>query len=153
MNVEYSLSEAPFSDAQIAELSRLALEVFPTLDEADSAWRLAHLPDVSCFEARQGDRLVGFKTGYAVTSKRFYSWLGGVHPDFRRRGIAGELMRRQHLWLSERGYQEVETRVDASNEVMAWLNMAVGYSAIGAIDVDGEARLICRKRLAGGDPA
>lgn len=39
---------------------------------------------------------VGFKLGYVIEgSKTFFSWLGGVHPDFRRRGIARSLLKYQ----------------------------------------------------------
>jgi GNAT superfamily N-acetyltransferase len=153
MEIAFSLSETPFTDAQVAEVNGLAGDVFKAVDEEDNAWRLTSLPDVSCFEAREGELLVGFKIGYAITSKRYYSWLGGVHAEFRGRGIARELMRRQHQWLRDRGYREVETRVFSDNEIMAHLNLSAGFEFVGAIETDGVARLIGRKRLTAGDAA
>jgi hypothetical protein len=55
--------------------------------------------------------LVGSKLGYAETSHRYYSWLGGLHPDFRQRGIGSCLMEQQHmLRLNQRsGFETIGT--------------------------------------------
>jgi len=48
--------------------------------------------------------VAGYKIGYELDSDRFYSWLGGVDENHRNKGIASKLMRRQHLYLKEKGY-------------------------------------------------
>ena len=45
--------------------------------------------------AVEEDRLLGFKLGYSESSNQFYSWLGGVLPHARRRGIARLLLQQQ----------------------------------------------------------
>ncbi|MFK8164878.1 MAG: GNAT family N-acetyltransferase [Lewinella sp.] len=48
----------------------------------------------------------GFKVGYERDGY-WYSWLGGVHPDYRRRGVARILADRQDEWARQQGYSSV----------------------------------------------
>lgn len=48
----------------------------------------------------------GFKVGYEREGF-WYSWLGGVHPDFRRRGVARALADAQDEWARQKGYPHV----------------------------------------------
>lgn len=48
----------------------------------------------------------GFKVGYEREGY-WYSWLGGVHPHFRRRGVARALADAQDAWARDRGYPHV----------------------------------------------
>ena len=131
MDIEFGLHLPPFASGLIEELVALSLRVFGQLAPRYVTWRLAHMPDVSAFCATSAGQLVGFKAGYAMTELKYYSWLGGVHPDFRRRGIASELMERQHRWLVQRGYAMVETAVNQENLAMAQANLRHGFSVCG----------------------
>ena len=152
VNITYRLGRQPVSEVLTDELMELSVAVFETADRLDGSWRLTHMPDLTCFEARDGDRLVGFKLGYAVTSLRYYSWLGGVHPAYRRKGIARALMDRQHDWLESRDYLHVETETMQSNQEMARLNMSAGFGAVGMKFTGDEPRIIYRKSLATSSP-
>jgi ribosomal protein S18 acetylase RimI-like enzyme len=147
LEIAYRLTLKPLSAELAEELVALSTRVFGSGDRTDGAWRFEHMPDLSCFEARAREALVGFKLGYAVTSRRYYSWLGGVDPAWRRRGIAAELMRRQHQWLEERGYQFVETETVHDNHAMCSLNTAVGFNAVGMKFTPPAPKIIYRKRL------
>ena len=70
---------------------------------------------------------VGFKIGYESGGDAFYSWLGGVHPEFRRRGIARTLLERQHAWCRSRGYAAVTTEAVNHNRAMLLLNLSRGF--------------------------
>lgn len=59
--------------------------------------------------AIDSDGVIGYKIGYEERTGRFYSWLGGVNPELRGRGIASELMRRQHKWCRDNDYQVIRT--------------------------------------------
>lgn len=48
--------------------------------------------------ARAEGRAVAYKLGYAISEREFYSWLGGVLPEYRRKGIASELRQAQEAW-------------------------------------------------------
>jgi len=60
--------------------------------------------------AMNNNRIVGYKMGYEIDSDKFYSWLGGVDPKFRKHGIASDLLNKQHDYLLQRGYKAVQTK-------------------------------------------
>jgi predicted GNAT superfamily acetyltransferase len=93
-------------------------------------------------------RVVGYKVGYEERTNRFYSWLGGVHPEYRNRGIASELMRRQHEWCEQQGYAVIRTHTKNKWRNMLILNIQHGFDIIGTYtDGKGEPKIILEKRL------
>ncbi len=149
MTIQFAFTTSPITRDFADRLLDLSVAVFGDDDRLDGSWRLQNMPDLSSFTATSNDRLVGFKLGYAATSKRYYSWLGGVHPDFRRLGIALALMERQHEWVASRGYQVIETEVSQANHGMAQLNEQVGFVPAGFRFDAERPRVIYRKYLAG----
>jgi GNAT superfamily N-acetyltransferase len=58
--------------------------------------------------AEKGGELLGFKVGYQWdTPATFYSWMGGVIPEFRGKGIATALAEEQERWAKARGFTSV----------------------------------------------
>lgn len=145
--LEFQLLQAPYAEPLLDELHALGLEVFGALDRAELAWRLRELPRASLFVAR-AQQLVGFKLGYAVASARYYSWLGAVHPAWRRQGIALQLLERQHRWLLEQGFTAVETAAVPSNLAMLSLNLRAGFRIIGNYCREDDLRVLLAKPLA-----
>lgn len=136
----------PFSLIQVRDIAELSERVFspPVID---FEWRLARMPDASVFVAVDSGRLIGFKAGYAVAERRYYSWLGAVHPDFRGHGIATDLAFEQHTWLANRGYTTVETATLAGNQRMARLNLKLGFSVDGSKLEPHGLKVLWSKRL------
>ena len=130
-DLEYRLTKAPFSEPEIQELVGLAGKIFGSANATDISWRLEKMPDVTCFAAWSDGVPIGFKIGYALTSVRYYSWLGGVDQAFRRQGIAQALMDRQHAWIPENGYISVETGAQQDNLAMTRLNHVSGFQVVG----------------------
>lgn len=91
---------------------------------------------------------VGFKLGYEDRPRRFLSWLGGVVERRRGRGIAGELMRRQHAGLAAAGYAEVRTNTFQRWLAMLRLDLAHGFEVLGTeAHRSGKPKLLLAKRL------
>jgi predicted GNAT superfamily acetyltransferase len=67
--------------------------------------------------------LVGFKLGCRQGGMLFYSWLGGVHPEARRRGLAQRLMAAQQRWARSKGHAQIETPTRAANRTMTITNL------------------------------
>ncbi|OIQ24982.1 GNAT family N-acetyltransferase [uncultured Vibrio sp.] len=77
--------------------------------------------------ALSGDQPIGFKIGYRLDSKTFYSWFGGVSPEGRKRGIAQSLLERQEQWAREQAYQAI--KVKSQNRYPSMLRLLIfnGY--------------------------
>ncbi|MBW2267892.1 MAG: GNAT family N-acetyltransferase [Deltaproteobacteria bacterium] len=147
----FDLALPPVAVERVSQVIGLAETIFGPIDGSDLEWRLGHLPDPSLFLASDPAGLVGFKFGYASTSTRYHSWLGGVALRARRQGIARQLMHFQHSWLLSRGYSEIETGTIGSNESMHQLNLEFGFKVIGSYNRDGMPRIMLHKRLAPAD--
>lgn len=95
-----------------------------------------------------GERVIGYKIGYEDRKSRFYSWLGGVYPEYRGQGIASELMRKQHEWCKDTGYKVVRTQTKNKWRNMLILNLRHGFDIVGTYtDEKGETKIILEKRL------
>ena len=145
------LSNQP--DTVLDELMVLICAVFPDIKQDDARWRLLHMPCCVVFCARAEGQLVGFKVGYATKSRHYYSWLGGVHPQWLRQGIARRLMEQQHAWLQSEGFTTVETGAQATNEAMCELNLSSGFEVVGSREKNRGLELTFEKQLARADDA
>ncbi|WP_035476993.1 MULTISPECIES: GNAT family N-acetyltransferase [Aliagarivorans] len=85
---------------------------------------------VSCCDGKP----VAYKAGYHIDDREFYSWLGGVVPAFRKRGIATILRERQEAWALEQGYQWVSVKSMNKYPPMLQLLLASGYQICGYED-------------------
>ena len=145
------LNQKPFDLAfinQFIDLSEIAFA-----NAAEESWinglnrRLENMPDVAVFTMCEGDRLAGYKAGYATSYDRYYSWLGAVDPKFQRQGIARRLMQAQHDWLSASRFTLLETQVSKSNKAMLELNLSSGFQISGEFSKRGEPYLILEKTV------
>lgn len=93
--------------------------------------------------AVDGERVVGYKFGYQDRPGRFYSWIGGVDPEYRRRGIASRLMEKQHRLLERAGFREVRCHTRNRFRAMLLLSIAHGFDVIGLVG----SRLVLAKTL------
>src|SRR5262245_5063926 len=81
--------------------------------------------------ARIKDRPVGFFMGFELKPTTFFAWFYGVLPDYRRQGIATQLMEAVHEWAREQEYESV--RLECHNSARAMLHLAIelGYTVAG----------------------
>ncbi|MET4106954.1 GNAT family N-acetyltransferase [Hymenobacter sp. UYP22] len=105
---------------------------------------------VQVWLAYEDDQLVGCKLGYERKPGHYYSWLGGVHPGFRGRGIAAELMRQQHAWCAAQGYHRVRTHTYNRWRAMLLLNLRHGFDIIGTVQSSRGLTIVLEKELTAG---
>lgn len=109
---------------------------------------LAEKKNPLIFVAVDKDRVVGFKMGYEYADGTFYSWLGGVHSDFRGKGIASELMRRQHELIKSFGYTKIRTISRNKRREMLLLNIKFGFDVIETfVSEKGNHKILLEKKL------
>ncbi|MCL1142776.1 GNAT family N-acetyltransferase [Shewanella gaetbuli] len=106
----------------IAQLSAQVPELDKPQTQLDIAERLAANPCLILVAYVEGE-VAGFKLGYAKQNDEFYSWLGGVLPDFRQLGLAKTMLEYQEKWAAEQGYKRLS--VKTRNHFNAMLNMLV----------------------------
>lgn len=94
-------------------------------------------------------KIVGFKIGYEWNKKTFYSWVGGVTPDYRKRGIAKQLADEMESACLEMGYTII--RMKTQNRFKAMLHFAIGngfhLTEVIQKEKPEQNRIILEKRL------
>ena len=81
--------------------------------------------------AESENRIVGYCAIFLPGAKAAADVLTvAVLPEFRRQGIARELMHQMELWATERGAASVMLEVETFNESAIALYQALGYSQI-----------------------
>ncbi|KNH11763.1 GNAT family N-acetyltransferase [Vibrio cyclitrophicus] len=77
--------------------------------------------------AEDDDVLLGFKIGYALDQRTFYSWFGGVSPLARNKGVAQAQLEAQEAWVQKQGYEQL--KVKSRNQFPAMLRLLLrnGY--------------------------
>ena len=129
MSIEITSDVSPTLCREIENLEQI---VFPntyrpgrfTLEAPDKKGLLALL-------IRENNDLVAYKVGYRLKPDTFYSWVGGVHPEYRYKGFAKKLMKTQHQLLKENGYAFVRTKTRMTFRGMLILNLKYGFDITG----------------------
>ena len=109
---------------------------------------LYDLPNMLVLLAIEDGRVVGFKIGYDIEERVFYSWVGGVDPTFRRNGIAMQLIERQHEELKKLGYIAVRTYSRNELKEMLIVNLKAGFNIVDTFtDHKGRHKIMLEKCL------
>ena len=97
-------------EASLAELKWVHERIFEFPGKASRSFyqdRLQHRLSLALVAVWEGE-LAGFKVGYqSELPETFYSWMGGVRPDFRGKGIATALAEEQERWAKAQGFTAV----------------------------------------------
>lgn len=138
------------NDEILKSLVELEKRVFEKpISEEQLRTRLESSRGVLGILAMVDGKACGYKVGFERSADTFYSWIGGVDPDYRQRGIASSLMQEQHKLLAERRYRYVRTRTKNAYREMMILNLKHGFEITGVHHKLKESRLaiIMEKRL------
>lgn len=120
--------------------------IFGTSDDLIN--KMASKSNLLIITAMNGPKVIGYKIGYELDNNKFYSWLGGVDTDYRKHGVASELMEKQHHYLKENGYSVVQTKTMNKWRSMLVLNIKNGFDVIDTyIDEKGLHKIILEKKL------
>jgi predicted GNAT superfamily acetyltransferase len=110
--------------------------------------RYATMPQLHTVLALYDNQIVGFKTGYALDERIFYSWLGCVDNQFRGQGIAVKLMNMQYEWCKNKGYLTIQTKTMNRWREMLILNLKTGFEIVETYrDEQGVLKIILEKKV------
>jgi GNAT superfamily N-acetyltransferase len=120
------------SDSLKNELEDLSISLFKNKPDREYFSVLEHKLEPMILLARTVDKsLIAYKIGYQYAEDVFYSWIGGVHPLYRKHGIAQTLMNMQHEWCIKQNFRIIRTKSLFNNSIMYALNIKNGFSVIG----------------------
>jgi GNAT superfamily N-acetyltransferase len=107
-------------------------EVFrPARDVAFFERRIRGRTNPLILVAQVEGRPVGFALGYENKPRTFYCWLIGVRPDYRRAGIAAQLMEAMAAWAADNDYHIVRFECFNSQRPMLHLAISQNYDIVG----------------------
>lgn len=100
--------------------------------------------------AEKDGELLGFKVGYQDDEPdTFYSWMGGVRPEFRKYGIADALAEYQENWATEKGFKWIYFKTRNRFPAMISFGFKRGFKIVKVIrkgDVE-DYRVVMRKEM------
>jgi GNAT superfamily N-acetyltransferase len=103
----------------------------PPRDEESFLRRFRGRCNVLQMIARVGEQPVGFFLGFELKPTVFFSWFYGVLPDFRRQGIASQLMDAVHDWVRQQDYDAIRFECHNQHRPMLHLSIELGYDIVG----------------------
>jgi GNAT superfamily N-acetyltransferase len=118
------------------------LEVIKNLPEfhspptiAETRKRCLNVPYLAIVAEHKGTR-IGCKLGYQENKDVFYSWIGGVLPEYRKHGVAQNLLEYQEEWAWRNDYKVIKVKsMNRFPEMLRFL-IANSYQVVG---VEGNA--------------
>jgi GNAT superfamily N-acetyltransferase len=114
--------------AVVALLHRIP-ELADPPEGAEYERRLKSVPHLILIAYANGEP-AGCKVGYE-RERHFYSWMGGVRPEFRRRGVARALAEWQENWAREQGYTEIHCKTRNQHKAMLIFALQNGFDIVG----------------------
>lgn len=76
-------------------------------------------------------RPIAFSLGFELKPATWFSWLIGVLPDFRRMGIASQLLSAEHAWARDHEYAMLRYECHNRHRAMLHLALQTEYEIMG----------------------
>ncbi len=131
-------------EGELPALAELYNQIFRPLRDVESfRRRFRGRYNILQLIARLGEEPVGFFIGFELKPTVYFSWFYGVLPEYRRQGIASQLMEAVHSWARMNDYEQVRFECHNQHRPMLHLAIALGYDIVGIRwDSDRNANLV-----------
>uniref|UniRef100_UPI004047AF61 GNAT family N-acetyltransferase n=1 Tax=Algoriphagus sp. TaxID=1872435 RepID=UPI004047AF61 len=139
-------------EASLAELLWVHERIFEFPGKASLSFyqdRLQHRLSLALVAIWEGE-LAGFKVGYqSELPETFYSWMGGVIPEFRGKGIATALAEEQERWAKAQGFTAVFFKTRNRFPAMIQFGIKRGFKIVDLHPKGGieDYRIVMHKNL------
>ncbi len=122
----------PFGTDEVSLLTDLYNQILsPPRDEEFFGRRFRGRHNVCVLIAGIDNRPVGFTAGFELMPSTYFSWITGVLPDFRRQGIATQLMQAQEAWAFDHHYGLLRFECLNQHRPMLHVAIAEGFDLVG----------------------
>lgn len=146
--MRYSVIEGIPKQVILEELLHLYAAIFEDARPKFFIERIETKAQLLCLIAYDQNTPVGFKIGYQYNETTFYSWVGGVLENYRKRGIAKTLASLQEKWVKENGFSKLRTKSMNRFKPMLILNLKNGFDIVQVYTNDsGQTKIIFEKAL------
>ncbi len=135
------------STSEFMQIQDLWIQISGDVQTSWIAQRLQNQSGLHLALAKIEGRVVGFKLGFTISDKVFYRWIGGVLLEFRKLGIAGDLMCAQHNWCHTKGYKMIQTKSHNKYPEMIRLNVRHGFHIVGTQTSNSEGLKIIFEKV------
>ncbi len=81
--------------------------------------------------ARLDEKPIGFFLGFELKPTVFFTWFYGVLGDYRRQGVASQLMDAAHAWAKLQDYEYIRFECHNQHRPMLHLAISLGYDIVG----------------------
>ncbi len=130
------------------ELEKLYVKIFDDADLEFFKQRILEHPQLYTVLAYNDHILAGFKVGYPRDDTAFYSWIGGVLPQFRRQGIGLNLTKIQEKYAKAKGFTKLRTKSMNQFKPMMILNLKNGFDISKVYtNAKGQTKIVFEKSL------
>ena len=129
---------------ELPDIVRLYNQIFRPMRDLESfRRRFLGRYNVLQLVARINERPVGFFLGFELKPAVFFAWFYGVLPEFRRQGIASQIMEAVHAWSRQNDYEAIRFECHNQHRPMLHLAIAKEYDIVGMRwDPDRGANLV-----------
>jgi GNAT superfamily N-acetyltransferase len=140
----------PLGPSDLPLIVDLYNEVFrPGQEVSFFAHRLGTRHNPLILLAQIDKRPAGFALGFEIKPSTYYCWHIGVLPDYRRAGVASQLMEAMSAWARDQNYQIVRFECYNRHRPMLFLAIRQNYNIVGLrYDSDAQdTRIILEQHL------
>ncbi len=117
---------------EIPQITELFNKIFkPARDAVSFRRRFQGRCNILILVASVYNEPAGFYIGFELKPTMYFSWLYGVLPEFRRQGIASQLMDAVHAWAPDQGYEGIRFECHNQHRPMLHLAIARNYDIVG----------------------
>lgn len=113
----------------VVELSRQLPEFVNPAGEDEYQRRLEGVRNLVLI-AWDEKKPVAFKVGYE-REDHFYSWMGGVLPEYRKKGLAKKLADVQEAWARKEGFETLIFKTRNQHKGMLIFALKNGFDIVG----------------------
>ena len=130
--MECQIAEGNFEDLrEITEINKVVFGGTKTIEQIKEKLTLSIYQNPHITLGKIDGKLVGYGTGYFEKGKKYYLWMFGVLPEFRKHGIGKKILEEQISFAKNKGYKNFILKTSNKWKDMLRLTIKMGFDIVG----------------------